>query len=176
MLFVPWQYISDWKCNACGLCCRAYSVVLDFQEWLRIVKNYGVEYTVSGLNKLFIKRRSDGSCVFLYDLPNMKLCGLQHMKPMACKLWPFKILSKPKFGYEKESVYRFIDNKLFIYADSTCRGIRYGTPTWEFANQTLKEFIEIALGNRREQNKTTAKIGIAQSSTPLETFRQFYPF
>jgi len=64
MLFVPWQYIADWKCNACGQCCRAYSVVVNFHEWLKIVKNYGVETTASGLNKIFIKRRSDGSCVF----------------------------------------------------------------------------------------------------------------
>jgi len=71
MLFVPWQRIADWKCTACGLCCRAYSVVLNFQEWLNIVKNYGVDKTVSGLDKLFIKRRSDGSCIFLYKFSNM---------------------------------------------------------------------------------------------------------
>ncbi|RLI41707.1 hypothetical protein DRO59_06205, partial [Candidatus Bathyarchaeota archaeon] len=103
MLFVPWQRIADWKCTACGLCCRAYSVVLNFQEWLNIVKNYGVDKTVSGLDKLFIKRRSDGSCIFLYKFSNMYLCGIQHMKPKACKLWPFRVLSKPKFGYADEA-------------------------------------------------------------------------
>jgi Fe-S-cluster containining protein len=96
MQFVPWQYIADWKCGACGLCCRAYSVVLNFQEWLRIIKNYGVETTTSGLNKLFIKKKSDGSCAFLYNPSNTYVCGLQHMKPKACKLWPFKILGKPE--------------------------------------------------------------------------------
>ncbi|MEM3577980.1 MAG: YkgJ family cysteine cluster protein [Candidatus Bathyarchaeia archaeon] len=161
MLFIPWQYISDWKCNACGLCCKAYSVVLNFQEWLKIVKNYGAGCTVSGLNKLFIKRRSDGSCIFLCELPNMRLCGLQHMKPQACKLWPFKILSRPKFGYANEAVYHYMGNKLFIYADSTCNGIRYGPPTWEFTNQTLKEFVEIGLGVRSQQYKTTANLPLA---------------
>jgi len=88
MLFVPWRYIADWKCIACGKRCKAYSVVLSFPEWLKIVKNYGVDKTVSGLNKLFIKRRNDGSCVFLCKLSNTHFCGLQFMKPKACKLWP----------------------------------------------------------------------------------------
>jgi Fe-S-cluster containining protein len=170
MLFVPWRYIADWKCNACGLCCKAYSVVLDFPEWLKIVKNYGVEKTVSGLDKLYIKKRSDGSCIFLYNLSNMHLCGLQHMKPKACKLWPFKILGKPKFGYAKEAEYNYGGNRLYIYADSNCNGLKYGIPTWEFATQTIKEFIEIALGIRREQYKTTADIGPLQPYIQLETF------
>ncbi|MEM3700822.1 MAG: YkgJ family cysteine cluster protein [Candidatus Bathyarchaeia archaeon] len=168
MLFVPWQYIADWKCKACGLCCKAYSVVLNFQEWLKIVNNYGVDKTVSGLNKLFIKRRSDGSCIFLYNLSNMHICGLQHMKPKACKLWPFKILGKPDFGYAREAAYEFGGKTLFIYADSTCNGLTYGRPTLEFANSTLKEFIEISLGLRSQQYKTTADIPSLQ---PYAGFR-----
>jgi len=162
MLLVPWRYIADWKCTACGLCCKAYSVVINFQEWLKIVNNYGVEKTASGLNKLFIKRKSDGSCIFLYNFLNTHICGLQYMKPKACKLWPFKILSKPEFGYEKEAEYSFGENKLFVYADSTCNGLKYGTPKWEFAGRTLKEFVEIALGIRSQQYKTTAEINYLQ--------------
>jgi len=170
MVFVPWQYIGDWKCNACGVCCKAYSVVLNFQEWLKIVKNYGVEITSSGLNKLFIKRRGDGSCVFLYNVSNMYLCGLQQMKPKACKLWPFKVLSKPEFGYANEAAYGYGENELFVYADSTCSGLRYGKPTREFAGHTLKEFIEIALGLRSEQYKTTADLGFLQPYIQLRRF------
>lgn len=81
------------------------------------------------------------------------------MKPKACKLWPFKVLSKPKFGYANEAVYYYGENKFFIYADVACSGVRYGRPTPEFTNYTLKEFTEIALGLRRNQFKTTAKIG-----------------
>lgn len=167
MLFVPWQRIADWKCTACGLCCRAYSVVLNFQEWLNIVKNYGVDKTVSGLDKLFIKRRSDGSCIFLYKFSNMYLCGIQHMKPKACKLWPFRVLSKPKFGYADEAAYRYRGNRLYVYADPMCPGIRYGKPTYEFANSTLREFVEIALGVRRTQYKTTADLGFLQLNVPF---------
>jgi Fe-S-cluster containining protein len=162
MQFGPWQYISSWKCNACGQCCKDYSVVLNFPEWLNIVRNYGVEKTTSGLSKLFIKRREDGSCIFLQSFSNVHLCGLQYMKPKACKLWPFKILSKPEFGQANEALYQYGENKLYVYVDSSCWGIRYGRPTWEFANQTLKEFIEIALELRRQQFKTTANVNLFQ--------------
>jgi len=118
MLYVPWRYIADWKCYACGQCCKAYSTVLNFHEWLKIIKNYGVETTVSGLNKLFIKKRNDGSCVFLYCLSDMHLCGLQHMNPKACKLWPFKILGSPDFGYANEASYHHGEGRLFVYIDS----------------------------------------------------------
>lgn len=168
MLFVPWRYVADWKCNACGSCCKAYSVVLNFPEWLRIVKNYGVEKTVSVLNKLFIKRRRDGSCFFLYNISSMHLCGLQQMKPKACKLWPFKIASKPEFGYANEANYRYGESKFFVYADSTCSGLRYGNPTWDFTNYTLKEFVEVALGIRSKQYKTTANLSSLQ---PYPEFR-----
>jgi hypothetical protein len=80
------------------------------------------------------------------------------MKPKACKLWPFKILSRPEYGYANEAVYNYGEDKLFIYADSTCSGLRYGRPTLNFAANTLREFIEIALNIRREQCKTTANI------------------
>ncbi|MEM3627299.1 MAG: YkgJ family cysteine cluster protein [Candidatus Bathyarchaeia archaeon] len=158
MLSVPWRYIADWKCNACGLCCKAYSVVLNFQEWLKIVNNYGVEKTVAGLDRLYLKRRSDGSCIFLYKFSDMYLCGLQHMKPMACKLWPFKILSRPEYAHAREAAYNYGGKTMFVYADSTCRGLSYGVPTWEFTNQTLREFVEIAIGICREQYKSTANV------------------
>jgi len=173
MLFIPWRYIADWKCNSCGICCRAYSVVLKFPEWLSIVKNYGVEATVSGLDKLFLKRKSDGSCIFLYNLSGMYLCGLQHMKPKACKLWPFKILGEPQYGYASDAVYSYGENQLFVYADSTCNGLRYGKPTLEFSEYTLKEFVEIALGARNNQFKTTADLNFVRISSHPKQFGLF---
>ena len=53
-----------------------------------------------------------------------------------------------------------MDKKLFVYVDSMCSGVRYGVPTWEFQNNTVKEFAEIALGVRRVgQGSTTGHIG-----------------
>ena len=161
MRFVPWQNIADWKCIACGYCCKLYSVVLGFPEWLSIVKTFGVEKTVAGLDKLYIKRADDGSCAFLCRFANTYYCGLQNMKPDACKLWPFKVLSEPKYGQAREAAFNYGGRQLFIYADTMCSGLRYGSPKWEFNYQTLREFAELALGTRQTQSKTTCKLGFA---------------
>ena len=159
MEFVPWRHVADWRCTMCGDCCRLYSVVINFHEWLKIVKDYGVEQTVSGLDRLFIKRGSDGSCAFLCNLASNCLCELQYMKPKACKLWPFKIINQPKFGYARDAAYEHGENELFVYVDPMCNGVRYGKPTWEFSSFTLREFVEIAMGLRANQAKTTANLG-----------------
>lgn len=157
--FVPWRYVADWKCVQCGDCCRLYSVVLNFHEWLGIVKNFGAEHTASGLNKLFIRRRSDGSCAFLQNSPYASFCALQNMKPRACQIWPFKILMNPQYGMANEAVFPLGDNRVFVYVDPACHGVRYGLPTYEFSNFTLKEFVEIAAGLRVHQLKTTSNVG-----------------
>ena len=171
MQYVPWQYVADWRCISCGDCCRLYSVVIDFEEWFRIIKNYGVEYTASGMSKLFINRRSDGSCTFLNNGSNVGLCRLQHMKPKACQIWPFKVLSRPQFGYPSEALYFYRGKPLFVYADPMCKGLRLGKPTLEFANYTVEEFVEIAAGIRRNQFRTTAGMRLPQSFTTLGAMR-----
>jgi hypothetical protein len=145
-------------------------VVINVDEWLQIAKNYGMEQTVSGLDKLFIKRAGDGSCAFLCNLLGSYRCGLQYMKPRACQLWPFKILNVSRYGFPNEASYSFGQCTLFIYADSTCNGIRYGIPTWEFANRTLREFIEIASGVRNIQLRTTGKASISEAWPHLSRF------
>jgi Fe-S-cluster containining protein len=158
--FVPWRYVADWRCVRCGDCCRLYSVVIDFYEWLRIVKSFGVEHTASGLDKLFIRRRSDGSCTFLGSGGSNSLCSLQAMKPRACQLWPFKVLAKPEWGFAHEAVFSYGENRLFVYVDPMCHGLRFGSPTLEFVNGALREFVEIALGIRSFQMKTTSNVGL----------------
>ncbi|MBS7633389.1 YkgJ family cysteine cluster protein [Candidatus Bathyarchaeota archaeon] len=176
MQFVPWQRLANWKCIACGDCCRFYSVVLSFPEWLRIVENYGIEKTTSSINRLYIRRKENGLCPFLYNFAGLSVCGLQHMKPKACQLWPFKILPKPQYGHANEAAYDAFSNRFFIYADIACRGLRFGRPTWEFTNHVLKEFIEIALGSRSVQLKTTSALVFADSRrifSPSYVVRRF---
>ena len=155
MQFVPWQNVADWHCKACGYCCKLYSVVIGFPEWLNISKSFGVETTVTGLDRFYIKRTSDGSCKFLCNKSNNYYCGLQGMKPEACKIWPFKVLAEPKYGEPKQAEFIYKGTKLYIYADTMCNGLHYGTPTWDFRNITVKEFTELALGIKRQQYKTT---------------------
>ncbi|MGE5575121.1 MAG: hypothetical protein ACM3UL_03200, partial [Ignavibacteria bacterium] len=120
-----------------------------------ISKSFGVENTISGLDRFYIKRTSDGSCGFLCNRSNIYYCGLQGMKPEACKIWPFKVLAEPKYGESNQAVYDYMGHKLFVYADTMCSGLRYGTPTWDFRYTTIKEFTELALGIRQIQYKTT---------------------
>jgi Fe-S-cluster containining protein len=154
--FVPWQQIANWRCVGCGSCCKDYSVVLKFAEWLKIVNTFGTGTTATGFNKLFLKRAEDGSCSFLYHYAGKNLCALQQIKPDACKIWPFKVLAEPMYGEEKHARYVYGCKTLYVYCDSNCSGLRYGSPTWQFSSLILKEFVGIAIGTRRTQHNTTS--------------------
>lgn len=158
MIPLPWRYVASWNCTACGMCCRGFHVTVGFNEWMKIVKAYGVGVTEPGLDKLYLKKRSDGTCVFLYKPYDMWLCGLQYMKPKACKLWPFKVLGRPKYGRPNEASCKYGDRRLFLYVDPACMGIRWGSPTQEFAYRTIIELVEIALGIREKQCYSTSRM------------------
>jgi Fe-S-cluster containining protein len=163
MMPVPWRYLQDWNCSACGVCCKGFEVVLDFPEWINVVKAYGVEFTQPSISRFYLKRKSDGTCVFLYNIYGKWLCGLQDMKPLACKLWPFKVSDKPKYGRANEAVYNVEERRLFVYVDPSCLGLKWGTPTQEFINETLVEFIDLALGVQKKQFFSTSRLLSAQS-------------
>ncbi len=93
------------------------------------------------------------------------------MKPNACKIWPFKVLAEPKYGEAKQAEYPYMGHTLYVYADTMCNGLRFGTPTWEFRNTTVKEFTELALGQRENQYKTTRPV----SSEPNQWGRHLFP-
>lgn len=156
MRFLPWSQVRSWRCVACGICCRKYSVVLKFPEWLNIVKKFGVECTAPSISNFFLRRGTDGSCVFLQSGYVKSFCSLQYEKPIACKLWPFKIVNHPKFGHSKHAVFNRGSQRLYVYVDPVCRGLALGVPTREFTHSTIPEFIELASGLRRRQYKTTA--------------------
>jgi Fe-S-cluster containining protein len=156
MMPMPWRYVSSWNCIACGKCCKSYDVVLNFPEWVNIVRSYGVGTTEPGINKFHLKRKNDGSCVFLCKFFDRWFCSLQNRKPIACKLWPFKILDRSRFGSPNEALYNYGDQRLFVYVDPWCKGIQWGNPTQEFTRKTLAELVEIALGMRRKQYYSTS--------------------
>ena len=164
MEFVPWRRIAGWRCLSCGDCCKLYSVVINFYEWLRIVKSFGVECTASGVNRLFLGRRGDGACAFLGgSAGGAFLCQLQRMKPRACQIWPFKVLHRPDFGFAGEAEYFLAENRVYVYADPMCNGLRFGSPSVEFSNFTVREFVELAAGIRNHQVKSTSNL---RSSMP----------
>jgi hypothetical protein len=84
-------------------------------------------------------------------------CSLQPIKPIACKLWPFKISDKPKYGRPNEAIYHTNDQrKLYIYVDPTCTGLQWGTPSQNFQTITIREFVDLALGVRHKQFYSTS--------------------
>jgi Fe-S-cluster containining protein len=159
MLPVLWRYVQDWHCTTCGVCCKGYDVVLDFPEWLKIVKAYGVDFTEPSISRFYLKRKMDDTCVFLCNFYGRWLCALQHMKPVACKLWPFKVSDKPKYGRPNEAVFNYAEGrKLFVYVEPSCAGLQWGSPSQSFMNETLMEFVDIALGFRQKQFYSTSKL------------------
>lgn len=158
MIPVPWRHVESWTCIACGRCCKGYDVSLRFNEWVNIVRNYGAGFTEPRIDRLCLRKKQDGTCIFLYSFLDRWLCGLQEMKPRACKLWPFKIYDKPKYGRPREAFYTRWGKKFFIYVDPFCMGLRWGDPTQEFTQKTLPEFVEIALGLREKQHYSTSDI------------------
>jgi len=155
---IPWKYVKFWNCIACGACCKGFDVILGYKEWVNIIRRYGIEVTLPGITRLYLRKRIDGSCVFLSRFSGMWLCTLQHMKPRACKLWPFKIYNEPKYGRPHQAVYTFDSRRFFIYVDPSCMGLTWGDPTPEFTYGTLREFVEIALGLCEKQFHTTAQL------------------
>jgi len=156
---IAWRYINDWQCIACGICCKEYDVALRFNEWLNIVRVYGIEATVPGLNKVYLKRRSDGSCIFLRRMGNFWICSLQdYLKPQACKLWPFKIYTRPRYGQEKQAVFPFNGRKFYVYVDPACIGIKWGNPSQRLIEKVIPEFIRIASGQPQPQQYSTANL------------------
>jgi len=158
MIPVSWRNIKTWNCTECGMCCRDYHVVLNFNEWVSIVRKYGVDATIPGVRKLLLGKNGDGTCNFLKCMESSGFCGLQNMKPLACKIWPFKVLNHPKFGNPNLAFYKYRNRIFYIYVDPACTGLSWGKPTTDFKFKTLPEFIDVAMRLRRKQFYSTSKI------------------
>ncbi|PVX23779.1 MAG: hypothetical protein CW691_09645 [Candidatus Bathyarchaeum sp.] len=164
---VSWRNVKSWKCTECGMCCRDYHVVLNFNEWVNIVRKYGAQSTMPTVNKLLLGKKSDGTCCFLTCMGDNCICGLQYMKPLACKIWPFKVFDNPKFGNPNEALYTYRNRNFFIYVDPACTGLTLGKPSPEFKYKTLPEFIDVAVGIRRKQLHSTSKIQFRPNHSPF---------
>jgi Fe-S-cluster containining protein len=164
MIPVSWRNVKSWNCIKCGMCCKDYHVVLKFNEWVNIVKTYGVETTIPSISRLLLGKKSDGTCCFLTYMSGHQLCALQHMKPLACKIWPFKIFDSPKFGRSNEALYPYRNKNFYIYVDPACTGLSLGKPDSEFKYKTLPEFIDVAFGLQRQQHYSTSKIWFHSNS------------
>jgi len=136
-------------------------VVLRLNEWVEIVGAFGAWVTEPRVDGPSLRKGPDGTCVFLYRFFDHWLCGLQSMKPRACKLWPFRIYWQPKHGRPKEASYTLGERQLYVYVDPLCVGIQWGTPTPGFVHRTLPEFVEVGLGFQEKQHYSTSQMPYA---------------
>jgi len=60
-------------------------------EYAMITQKYGHDVLALGVGRAYLRRRTDGRCIFQYCESGSWLCGLQAEKPYACKMWPFVV-------------------------------------------------------------------------------------
>ena len=153
---IPWRSVSSWTCLRCGECCRLI-VQLTMREWLNITRNYGYSLVYQGIDGFFLRRTVDECCPFLLRGSNGWLCDLQNTKPLTCKMWPFRILTDPRYGDGDEASFTYRGRKFYIYVTSLCPGIIWGRPTEELIRRILPEFIDVRLGLQRERHFSTSR-------------------
>lgn len=154
---VPWRAVQHWQCLNCGDCCRRYTVQLTVREWITLSKTYGYSVVRQDLGGFYLGKMGDGSCPFLWRSPFGAACGIQHAKPMACMIWPFKILTSPKYGNPTAARYSYRNEEFYVYAVPNCAGITWGRPTAAFTSTVIPEFIDIRLGFRGRQAYSTSR-------------------
>ncbi len=142
---VPWRKVHSWHCTACGRCCNEYLVPLRTYEYLRLKWTGFVE---ERFGKFYIKK-INGKCPFQVG----RLCMLQgELKPIACKLYPFKIRKK---GDEKAE-FEYKGERFYVYVDVFCPNVVLGKPS-ESLRRMIVEAIQVYLGERRDIENITCR-------------------
>jgi len=162
---VPWRKVKDWLCVACGDCCREFRVPLRTYEAVRLANLFGYGSLELGLRGYRLRKRPDGRCVFQVYREGRWICGIQGLKPLACKLWPFFISEEPQ-DFKDEAEYEFEGRRFYVYVNTSCRGVVYGKPSDFFAKKVIPEFIELSLGLRREQRLSTSPFVAPSADLP----------
>ncbi|MHC1564326.1 MAG: YkgJ family cysteine cluster protein [Candidatus Hecatellaceae archaeon] len=170
---VPWRLVHDWECHACGDCCTRYVVELKPQEYAQIAHAYGFSSVTVSAGKIYLKRRPDGSCLFLHNLNGRNLCGLQHLKPEACRLWPFNPHEAPVFGHPELSYYRYGRKSFYVYVIPACPGLSYGEPSQRLKEKVIPEILDMKFKGRVSQKYSTSAVApkLSTSYPPLTVLR-----
>ncbi|MEM4576226.1 MAG: YkgJ family cysteine cluster protein [Candidatus Nezhaarchaeales archaeon] len=158
MKLVPWRRIESWSCIACGDCCKEFRVPLKAYEAARLARLFGYTCIEFNIERYVLRKRLDGRCIFQVYSNGKWVCGIQSIKPLACKIWPFLVSHMPSHGSKEEAWYEYEGRKYYIYVNTFCRGIAYGKPTKTLSEKVLPEFIELSLGIREKQNLSTSML------------------
>jgi hypothetical protein len=119
------------ECQMCGRCCQGEGgIVVDHQDqgrlasYLKITHSEFVRhYTLSRGQKLVLKSKTDGSCIFFRPSSG---CTVHSVKPHICQAWPF---------------FRgnILDPLSWELAQDYCPGINPDIEHREFARQALSQ-------------------------------------
>jgi len=126
-------------------------------EYVKIVAQFGYSTVELDLGKVYLQRGLNNRCVFQQYWGGVWICGLQTIKPLACKLYPFRVQKEPKYSGENNAYYNYKGTALYVYLDPHCPGIKFGTPSWDLLKRVLPEVVEIGLGVRTKQYYSTSQ-------------------
>ncbi|MGQ9542947.1 MAG: YkgJ family cysteine cluster protein [Candidatus Bathyarchaeia archaeon] len=169
--FLPWRKVRYWECLACGDCCKWFRVPLRMDEYANLLKNYGSSCIDIGVDRVYLARRPDGRCVFQIPMSGRWICGIQAVKPIACKQWPFIIVNKPLFGHDDLALLKEFDLKFYIYVDPKCRGLLLGAPSTILLERILPEVLKLSHGDVNQYYSTSRLLSVASRSR-LHVFHQ----
>jgi Fe-S-cluster containining protein len=145
---VPWAKVKLWACIGCGDCCR-FSVTLSRTELRFFIQNNHSRYLQCVGSKVILIKTETGRCVF----QSGSRCLIQNFKPLACKLWPFRLFSKPCWlGDPKLAEYNYQSKRYYVYVDARCPGIGLGSPT----ELVVSEVVKIAKAEKISQKYSTS--------------------
>ena len=156
--YAPWQRIGAWSCIGCGGCCSHFRVILRPYEYALISKLYGQNTVqIDSIGNPCLKEVG-GRCVFQ---DSHGLCVLQPlgMKPLACKVWPFAVCSKPiRKHNDHEALFVHKGRDYYVYVDRSypCRGI--GVGTLGKLCLTISETIELQQNPTKSQLHSTSTL------------------
>lgn len=129
-----------------------------FKEYARIEPEYGPRSVEPSDKGFCVRRLSDGSCYFLRRIGSNFICKIQEEKPYVCRMFPFRVAKKAKYGSEELSAFYYKREIFYIYLDPECQGITLGQPSVEFVTNVIPEFIEIYMGNNPQQRFSTGAL------------------
>jgi len=154
---IPWRDVHSWSCTACGRCCLGYRVPLKMDEYVRVANRYGHDVLNLGVGKVYLKHGVDDRCIFQHPSQGRWICELQGIKPLACKLFPFRVYPQPVYMRGDRSEYKMAGRAFNIYLDPDCEGIVPGTPGPRFLHEILPEIVSVGMGLTWKQKFTTSK-------------------
>jgi len=169
---VPWGRIRDWNCIACSECCRHFSVPITREEWRTIVELYGLGFTTVIKRQPHLRSTISGRCIFQRWIQGRWLCTIQTVKPLVCKLWPFRVCNHPEHGDPESASFIHRRRQIFVYCDQRCSGVSAGSPSIHLVSSVIPEFAAIALGENVAQTFSTARPRASTRIPPVESLHQ----